>query len=62
MLFRSDDEIPPIVDVSLSLQLPRAPRQIILQPEGRALEWREEKGRILVAIDRVELHGILEIR
>lgn len=57
----TEDKIPPVVDIRLSLALPEAPKQLILQPEGRELLFRSHDGRIYVDIDRIDMHNVLEI-
>ena len=57
----TDDLIPPVLDITLSIALPKVPRRLLLQPEGRELPFTYEDGRCHVCIDRVEIHSILEI-
>ena len=57
----TDDLIPPVLDICLSVELPRKPKAMKLWPEGKALdvEWRD--GRAYVRIDRVDIHSVVEI-
>lgn len=57
----TEDRIPPVVDIVLSLKLPATPQKLILQPEGRELPVVCENGRVTVKIDRVDMHSVLEI-
>lgn len=57
----TDDYIPPVVDIELSIELTRKPAKLILQPEGRELPFTYENGRACVSVPRVELHSILEV-
>lgn len=58
----SDDYIPPILDITLSLSLEKEPKKLILQPQGRELPFtRDADGRIKVDIDRVDIHSIIEV-
>ena len=59
----SDDYIPPVLDISLSIALDDAPEALILQPEGRPLEFNycQDSGRAYVKIDRVDIHSIIEV-
>ena len=57
----TDDCIPPVVDANLSIALPTAPKQLILQPEGRALPFKYRDGRAHVTVDRVDIHSIIEV-
>ncbi len=57
----TDDHIPPVLDICLSVELPRAPKGMILQPEGKALAVDYREGRAYIKIDRVNLHSIVEV-
>lgn len=59
----SDDYIPPVLDISLSVALDKEPRALILQPEGRPLDFKYcgDNGRAYVNIDRVDIHSIIEV-
>ena len=57
----TDDYIPPVLDIELSIALSEAPKALRLQPEGKALSFEYRDGRAYVKIDRVEIHSILEI-
>ena len=58
----TDDYIPPVLDVFLSLKLPQTPVKLLLQPEGRKLKARELDGRLWVEIERIDIHSVLEIQ
>jgi len=57
----TEDFIPPVVDVELSLALDTEPHAIMLQPEGRKLAFTYANGHAAVKLDRVDLHEILEV-
>ena len=57
----TDDFIPPALDIELSIALDEKPRAMILQPEGRELDFEYRDGRAYVRVDRVDIHSILEI-
>lgn len=57
----TEDFIPPVVDVALSIALPKAPKKLILQPAGKELAFTYENGRAYVAIDRINIHEIIEV-
>lgn len=57
----TEDFIPPVVDVTLSIALEKAPSKLILRPEGRELDFDYEDGRAVVKIDRVNMHDIVEV-
>ena len=58
----TEDFIPPILDVTLSIKAEKKPRGLILQPEGRELAFEWKDGKITVEIPRVDLYEIIEIR
>lgn len=55
------DKVPPALDVELSVQLPKEPAKLILQPEGRELPFTYRGGRAYVSVPRVDIHSIVEI-
>ncbi|MBR6739470.1 MAG: hypothetical protein IKM04_00160 [Clostridia bacterium] len=57
----TEDFIPPVVDVTLSVALDAPPKALILQPCGRELPFEYSDGRAYVFIDRVDIHNVLEI-
>lgn len=58
----SDDYIPPILDITLSLSLKNEPEALILQPQGRELMFtKEADGSFRVDIDRVDIHSVVEV-
>ena len=57
----TEDFIPPVVDVKLSIALPNPPKKLLLQPEGKELAFTYENGRAYVSIDRVNIHDIIEV-
>lgn len=58
----TDDCIPPVLDIKLSLSLPKEPKRLILQPEGKELPFSQsQNGKITTSINRVDIHSIIEI-
>ena len=57
----TDDYIPPVLDLELSIELPEKPAKLILQPEGRELPFAYRDGRAYVSIPRVDIHSIIEV-
>lgn len=57
----TDDHIPPILDIELSVALPKAPKRMILQPDGKELSVTYQNGRAYVSVDRVDIHSIIEV-
>lgn len=57
----TDDYIPPVLDVKLSILAPNA-KKLILQPENKELPIEHEpNGRISTIIPRIDIHSIIEI-
>ena len=56
----TDDCIPPILDIELELSLPSRPSSLILQPEGKALDFEYKEGKASLSVDRVDIHSIIE--
>ncbi|MBQ8163424.1 MAG: hypothetical protein IJZ93_03535 [Clostridia bacterium] len=58
----TDDYIPPVLDIKLSISLPKAPEKLILHPEGTELPFAYgNNGKAIVCINRVDIHSIIEI-
>lgn len=57
----TDDYIPPVLDIKLSVALKNEPMALILQPEGISLPFEYKDGRAYVNVDRVDIHGIIEV-
>ena len=57
----TDDYIPPVLDIKLSIALPKEPKSIVLQPEGKELPFAYENARATLQISRVDIHSIIEI-
>lgn len=58
----TEDSIPSVRDIRLSISLPGRPRAIYLQPEGRRIGFKWEDGRAEVEIPEVPIHSTLVIR
>ena len=57
----TEDFIPPVVDIKLSIALEKAPKQLLLQPEGRELAFTYENGRAYFEVSRLDIHSIVEV-
>ncbi len=57
----TDDQIPPVLDIRLSVALGDVPQKLILQPQGKELNFTFANGRALVEVDRVDIHNIIQI-
>ena len=57
----TDDCIPPVLDIKLSIDAPNA-KKLILHPEGRQLPLTKDKnGKISTTINRIDIHSTIEI-
>ena len=57
----TEDFIPPVIDIKLSIELDTKPTKLILQPEGRELSFEYRDGRAYVELDRLDIHNIIEV-
>ena len=57
----TDDYIPPVLDIRLSVAFGVPPKALILQPEGRPLAFEYKDGRAYFDIERVNIHSIVEV-
>jgi hypothetical protein len=57
----TDDNIPPLLDIKLSIELKNEPKKLVLQPQGKELAFEYRDGRATVLIDRVDIHDIIEV-
>ncbi|MBQ8401795.1 MAG: hypothetical protein IJX14_07695, partial [Clostridia bacterium] len=57
----TEDFIPPVLDVTLTIRCAKKPEAILLQPAGRALDFAWENGAASVTVDRVDIHEIVEV-
>lgn len=55
------DEIPALGPLSIKIRYGKKPGKVVLEPEGKTLEYTYDKGVIRTALDRLEIHSILVI-
>lgn len=55
----TEDYIPPITDIQLSVQVDTPPTEVVLQPENRKLPFEYRDGRIFFTVERVDIHSIV---
>jgi len=58
----TEDSIPSVRDIRLSISLSSKPRSFCLYPEGRRIDYKWGNGRAVVEIPEVPIHSILVIR
>ena len=57
----TEDHIPPLVDIKLSVEVSNATPEVTLRPCGKKLSYEYRNGRIYFTVDRVDIHTIVEI-
>lgn len=57
----SEDFLPPVMDITLSIANERQPKRLVLQPEGRELPFTTDGDRTVVTLDRVDIHSIIQV-
>ena len=57
----TEDDLPPVLDIQLSIDLPTPPNELILHPEEKTLPFEYRNGRAYVAIERLDIHSVLEV-
>ncbi len=57
----TEDFIPPVLDITLSIAAERKPASLIRRPGGEKLDFTWENGRATVRIPRMDLYDIIEI-
>ena len=57
----TEDQIPPVLDIEISIALDKAPQQMLLQPGGHELAFEYTDGRAYVKVDRLDMHGVIEV-
>ena len=56
----TDDCIPPVLDIKLSVKSDNPPVKMILQPQGKELAFEYKDGRAYVSVGRVDIYDIIE--
>jgi len=57
----TEDIIPPLLDIEISIACEKEPVQMTLQPAGKALAFEYRNGRAYVKVDRVDMHSVIEV-
>jgi hypothetical protein len=55
------DQVPPLENVPVSIRTIAKPMKILLQPEGKEIDFTFEHGIVSTVIPKIEIHSILEI-
>ena len=57
----SEDFIPRVLDIKLSLEADNPPQRLLLQPEGKEIPFTYENRRAYFEIRRLDIHSIVEV-
>lgn len=55
----SEDYIPPLTELELSVKLKNTPEKIVLQPENRLLDFEKRGDRIYFNVEKTDIHNIV---
>jgi hypothetical protein len=55
------DQVPALTDLAVSIKSVKKPSKIIMQPEGKPMQFGWSNGKSSVIIPKLEIHSILEI-
>lgn len=55
------DQVPPLIDLKVNISTPHKPSKIVLQPEGKEMEFSYINGQSKVMIPQLEIYSILEV-
>lgn len=57
----TEDFIPPVLDIELSIALDCPPKQLVLQPQGVVLPFTYRDTRAYTVIPRLDMHNVIEV-
>lgn len=57
----SEDFIPAVYEVALTVALDKRPASLVLQPEGRKLDFEYADGKAKLYVGKVEMHDVIEV-
>ena len=57
----TDDTLPPVLDIKLSINAERLPKRLLLQPENKPIEFEVKADRAYFSINRVDIHNVVEV-
>lgn len=55
------DAIPEVGPIRITLNLPARPKAITGHPDGTRLRWKWEKGRAVIVVSSLHIHGIIAV-
>ncbi|MBQ8232860.1 MAG: hypothetical protein IJZ34_13175 [Lachnospiraceae bacterium] len=56
----TNDHIPPVLDIKLSVACDTKPKKILLQPGNKEIDFEYQDKRAYLEIDRIDIHNVLE--
>ena len=56
------DQVPALHDLTVSISTQKKPAKIILQPEGKEMDFSYSNGISTLVVPKLEIHSILEIQ
>lgn len=59
--YLTDDSLPSVTDIEISVKVDKTPKSVILQPENKELGYEEKNGRIYIKLNKVDIHSVIEI-
>lgn len=57
----TEDFIPPVLDIRLSIAFDTPPKKLLLQPNHQEIPFEYKNGRAYFEIDRVYIHNVVEV-
>lgn len=55
------DEIPPIYDISVEIDYPNQPKNVMSEPEHTELMYTYDKGKIKLKLDKLHIHKVITV-
>ncbi|RLE40110.1 hypothetical protein DRJ16_07465, partial [Candidatus Woesearchaeota archaeon] len=55
------ENVIPIYNIGVRVKYDRTPNKVVLEPEGKKLEWKMEDGKISIKIPKLEIHSCIVI-
>ncbi len=56
------EDLIPVCDTTVEIRLEKAPQSVVLQPQGKAIPFTYQNGKLRYTVDQFTCHQIIEIR
>jgi len=56
------DEIPPVENLLISVKYPVKPKQVMLQPSNKQLDYKYENGKIFCKVEKLDIYEMIVIK